>query len=100
MYFHTKFSSPSITQFNFRFRVPRCLAMIITTLQLIQMVVGCLVNFWTYQMKEDGQDCQVSDTNIKISLLMYTSYFVLFARFFYNAYCKPTMDKNSLKKRD
>merc|ERR1712025_401838 len=24
-----------------RFRVPRCLAMIITTLQLIQMVVGC-----------------------------------------------------------
>ena len=26
--------------------------MIITTLQLIQMVVGTLVNFWTYQMKQ------------------------------------------------
>ena len=69
--------------------------MIITTLQLIQMVVGCLVNIWTYQMKENGMDCQVSDTNIKISLLMYTSYFVLFARFFYNAYCKP---KGSMKR--
>jgi len=28
----------------------------------------------------------VSDTNLRLSLLMYTSYFVLFARFFYNAY--------------
>jgi len=82
-----------------RFRVPRCLAMIITTLQLIQMVVGCVVNFWTYQMKEDGMECQVSDTNIKISLLMYISYFVLFARFFYNAYCKP-MENKMTKKRD
>ena len=80
----------------FRFNVPKFLAMIITTLQLIQMVVGCLVNIWTYQIKEDGLECQVSDNNIKLSLLMYCSYFVLFARFFYNAYLKP---KNS-KKRD
>merc|ERR1711963_385048 len=79
-----------------RFNVPKFLAMIITTLQLIQMVVGCLVNIWTYQIKEDGLECQVSDNNIKLSLLMYCSYFVLFARFFYNAYLKP---KNS-KKRD
>ena len=28
----------------------------------------------------------MSDTNLKLSLLMYCSYFVLFARFFYNAY--------------
>lgn len=69
--------------------------MIITALQLIQMVVGCLVNFWTYQMKQDGLECQVSDTNVKLSLLMYISYFVLFARFFYNAYCK---NKNSCEK--
>jgi len=72
-----------------KFRVPRCIAMIITTLQIIQMVVGTLVNYWTYQMKQDGLECHVSDTNIKLSLLMYISYFVLFARFFYNAYLKP-----------
>ena len=30
--------------------------------------------------------CGVSETNLKMSLLMYSSYFVLFARFFYNTY--------------
>ncbi len=44
-----------------RFRVPRSLAMIITALQLIQMVVGCVVNVWAYQMKQDGMECHVSD---------------------------------------
>lgn len=81
-----------------RFRVPRCIAMIITALQLIQMVVGCLVNIWTYQMKEDGLECHVSDKNIKLSLLMYTSYFVLFARFFYNAYFGEQKKENKKQK--
>ena len=72
--------------------------MIITTLQLIQMVVGTVVNVWTYQMKQDGQECQVSDTNIKLSLLMYISYFVLFARFFYNAYLKPKSSEKTQKR--
>ena len=30
--------------------------------------------------------CGVSETNLKMSLVMYSSYFVLFARFFYNTY--------------
>ena len=30
--------------------------------------------------------CGVSETNLKMSLLMYSSYFVLFAKFFYNTY--------------
>jgi hypothetical protein len=81
-----------------KFRVPRGIAMIITTLQLIQMVVGTLVNFWTYQMKQDGLECQVSDTNIKLSLLMYVSYFVLFARFFHNAYLKPKSSEKAQKR--
>ena len=33
-----------------------------------------------------GMKCGVSETNLKLSLLMYSSYFVLFARFFYNTY--------------
>jgi elongation of very long chain fatty acids protein 6 len=68
--------------------------MVITALQLIQMVVGCLVNIWTYQVKQDGLECHVSDKNIKLSLLMYFSYFVLFARFFYNAYFNEASTKN------
>ena len=38
------------------------------------------------QLKQNGEECNVSEQNIKLSLLMYFSYFVLFARFFYKAY--------------
>jgi hypothetical protein len=38
------------------------------------------------QLKQNGEACNVSEHNIKMSLLMYFSYFVLFARFFYKAY--------------
>ncbi|XP_023334075.1 elongation of very long chain fatty acids protein 6 [Eurytemora carolleeae] len=69
-----------------RVRVPRCIAMLITSLQLLQMVIGCTVNFLAFQYKQNGVECGVSDNNLKLSLIMYTSYFVLFARFFYNAY--------------
>lgn len=72
---------------SLRFRVPRCISMVITSLQLIQMVVGCLVNVWVYQIKSEGnQECHVSNQNIKYSILMYASYFVLFGHFFYNSY--------------
>ena len=40
-------------------------------------------------MKEQiGDGCVVTLANIKLSLLMYVSYFVLFGRFFYKAYIK------------
>merc|ERR1712080_75321 len=72
-----------------RVRVPKAAAMGITSLQLIQMVVGCYINYIAFQFKESGRECSVSDSNLMYSSLMYTSYFVLFARFFYNAYlCK------------
>lgn len=35
---------------------------------------------------QSGMKCGVSETNLKMSLLMYSSYFVLFAKFFYNTY--------------
>ena len=63
-----------------RFRIPRWLAMVITSLQLVQMVVGCVVNYTAYTLKRRGVQCGVSNTNLQMSLLMYTSYFVLFAR--------------------
>merc|ERR1712212_245783 len=69
-----------------KYRVPKFVAMVITSLQLLQMVIGCVVNYMAFTFKQNGMQCGVSDTNLKLSLLMYTSYFVLFARFFYNAY--------------
>ena len=85
----------------FRVRVPRAVAMVITSLQLLQMVVGCFVNYtaFTFKLKgetcvtvfieticDSGMKCGVSETNLKLSLLMYSSYFVLFAKFFHGAY--------------
>jgi len=80
-----------------RVRVPKVVAMIITSLQLVQMVVGCAVNYFAFKFKESGRPCAVSDNNLFYSALMYFSYFVLFARFFYKAYfCKS--ERRSLEK--
>jgi hypothetical protein len=65
------------------------------------MVVGCTVNFLAYRYKTEGRECRVSDTNLKLSLLMYISYFVLFARFFYNAYFQDKkVDRNGSSKQE
>merc|ERR1711962_1558622 len=50
-----------------------------------------------FKFKENGMPCAVSDNNLFYSSLMYSSYFVLFARFFYKAYfCKS--ERKSLGK--
>lgn len=69
-----------------RYNPPRKIAMLITSLQLLQMVVGCAVNLWARQLLQQKVECHVTPTNIKLSIAMYFSYFVLFARFFYKAY--------------
>jgi len=71
-----------------RINVPKFVAMIITSMQLAQMVMGTAVNIWAYQVKQDGNECHVSMENIKISLAMYSSYFILFAQFFHRVYFK------------
>ncbi|KAL1491338.1 hypothetical protein ABEB36_011947 [Hypothenemus hampei] len=68
------------------FPPPRQVALLITSLQLLQMVIGCAVNMWTHQLLQQGIKCHVTPFNVKLSVAMYFSYFVLFARFFYKAY--------------
>ena len=65
---------------------PRSFAMVITMCQLTQMIIGCAINIWARQIIHSGQECHISPTNIKLSLTMYFSYFVLFARFFQKVY--------------
>ncbi|KAK5645733.1 hypothetical protein RI129_004197 [Pyrocoelia pectoralis] len=65
---------------------PRRFAMLITSLQLLQMVVGCAVNVWVQQLLNDHRECNVTYVDIKLSLAMYFSYLVLFARFFHKTY--------------
>jgi len=81
-------------------KIPKWVAMTITSLQLLQMVVGCMVNVLAFQFKKNGNYCGVSDSNLFYGGLMYTSYFVLFARFFNNAYFnKRTTDGTTEKGR-
>jgi len=66
--------------------VPRPIAMSITILQLSQMVIGILVNSHAYSMKMKGTECDVSMHHLHMAVVMYGSYFVLFAHFFRKAY--------------
>lgn len=72
-----------------RFRMPRWVNICITTSQILQMLFGIYVNISAYWVLKRGDNCHITYDNIKYSLLMYLSYFILFAHFFYNAYLKP-----------
>jgi hypothetical protein len=60
--------------------------MIITLLQLSQMIIGCWINLKAWEYKKNGDMCQVTDENLKVSLVMYGTYFLLFAQFFFGSY--------------
>ncbi|KAF6205213.1 hypothetical protein GE061_019380 [Apolygus lucorum] len=73
----------------------RKIAMLITFCQITQMIVGCSVNIFAAQFIQANQPCHISTTNIKLSIAMYFSYFILFARFFYKAYMSPSSSRKS-----
>ncbi|KAG9510850.1 Elongation of very long chain fatty acids protein 6, partial [Fragariocoptes setiger] len=67
-------------------RLPRKTAMLITTSQIVQMIIGAYVTWYAYYRKSQGDACRITKESANLGLLMYSSYFVLFAQFFYNAY--------------
>lgn len=69
-----------------KFIVPKWVNMFITTLQLIQMIFGIVVNVVAYMALVNGRKCQHNYTNIQFSSLMYFSYLILFAHFFCTTY--------------
>lgn len=73
-----------------KLNVPRWVSMIITLLQLTQMIIGCWVNLQAWQYKSNGETCQVTEENLKVSLMMYATYFLLFAHFFLGSYIWKT----------
>lgn len=78
-----------------KFSIPKLVSIIITSLQLTQMIVGVIINIMIYQIKSRGEFCQQSDDNLRYSSMMYFSYFFLFAHFFYTTYIieKPKGDE-------
>ncbi len=71
---------------SLKFHIPRPIAMGITCLQLSQMVVGLVVNFYAYTTKLNGDSCDISYHHLNMGLVMYASYFALFIHFFVQAY--------------
>lgn len=87
------------------YKPPRFIPMVITSLQLTQMIVGCTINLWAYDYLQSVQNsqsssCHISPINIKLSIAMYFSYFVLFARFFYVTYLSPNARKGKRSYKD
>lgn len=81
------------------YKPPRFIAMVITSMQLTQMIVGCAINIWAndYLKTSNHSACHISEINIKLSIAMYFSYFVLFARFFYITYLSANARKGKGK---
>ncbi len=70
-----------------KFNVSKHVSKVITTLQLVQMVIGCTVNYYAWLIKTNQtSECAISFENIKYSFIMYSTYFLLFFNFFVNAY--------------
>lgn len=66
-------------------QVPRPCAMFITITQILQMIMGTLVNVLVYKWMQGGT-CASTPENIFWCTLMYFSYLILFCSFFYKSY--------------
>lgn len=69
-----------------QYQLPKWVNMFITTLQVIQMIMGIVVNIVAYNALNEGKQCHHNYRNIRFCLIMYFSYLVLFLHFFYSTY--------------
>lgn len=66
-------------------KIPRWMAQTLTFLQLSQMFFGVWVQWYIYSMRKDVR-CPTHFYNIRAAVIMYGSYFMLFFKFFLDAY--------------
>lgn len=68
------------------FRVPKSIAITITLLQIIQMIFGFFISCYVFTSIIAGADCDIPFVTVNYSMLMYSSYLVLFIKFFVDVY--------------
>ncbi|XP_048025885.1 elongation of very long chain fatty acids protein 6-like [Megalobrama amblycephala] len=78
-------------------RVPKPFAMLITAMQIAQMLAGLSVLGLVYSWKHDVH-CVSTMHNIIYGSLMYLSYLLLFSVFFYQSYLKRPADEKRVKR--
>lgn len=72
-----------------RYKMPKWAPMMITMLQITQMVVGVYIGLFTYRLKLAGIECQHTWQNLYASFVIYFTYLLLFCNFFYQTYMRP-----------
>lgn len=82
----------------------RWIAMTLTSLQIAQMAAGCLVgcSVMFIKLTQPERPCQHTWENLALAFLIYTSYGVLFVRFFHQAYlarCEKRHAKEPVQKQ-
>ncbi|VDD91954.1 unnamed protein product [Enterobius vermicularis] len=69
------------------FKVPRFVAMMVTTVQTVQMLAGVFISYLVYRIKtETTLPCQQSMGNLYLAFFLYTTFAVLFIQFFAKTY--------------
>jgi elongation of very long chain fatty acids protein 6 len=76
-----------------RVRMPQQVRVTVTSLQIIQMMIGLGVVISAYFLKRGGTECHQSYSNMVLTVVMYVSYLILFLKFFRQEYAAP--GKNS-----
>ena len=72
---------------------PRWVARCITILQLSQMFLGIFWNYVAVRELWEGRMCAMNYTNVQAAIVMYVSYAILFANFYYWTYIKKKPKK-------
>ena len=85
------------------YRPPVWVNVFITSLQLLQMIVGVWVNVYVYYNMNytPGWSCdgkiETTHTYVYLAFVMYFSYFILFAQFFYNTYVSKEQSRPKIE---
>jgi len=77
-----------------RIQVPRGIAAIITSLQIVQMLVNTAINLLAFRYLHSSKGCPVDGGNLAFTSFVVLSYLALFLKFFHNAYCGPKVHSN------
>ena len=77
-----------------RLPMPSFFRISVTSLQILQMVIGLVVSIGVYVIKYSGGDCHQSYLSAVAAILMYGSYLILFANFFRQQYLVPPIKKS------
>ncbi|XP_037661275.1 elongation of very long chain fatty acids protein 3 [Choloepus didactylus] len=71
-----------------KMKFPRMLSMVITSLQILQMFLGAIFGILTYIWRQE-KGCHTTAQHFFWSSMLYATYFILFAHFFYQSYIMP-----------